>query len=210
MSTCSGRGRDGAGGGQRRIRPGAVGRRDRLPARRLRAAAAQPERRRADDVRAGQQRTLPAQDLQRRFTIDGVDEPLSMFGMIRHTEKTSPQHTVVAYDDNAAVMEGGPIAALAAAGLHQRAAVRRARRDRARADEGRDAQPPDRDLALRRRGHRRRRRDPRRRRHRPRRRPKAGLTGFSRQQPAPARHRRALGARPRRQARAHRQRAGRS
>ena len=26
--------------------------------------------------------------------------------MIRHTEKTSPQHTVVAYDDNAAVMEG--------------------------------------------------------------------------------------------------------
>ena len=32
-----------------------------------------------------------------------------MFGMIRHTEKTSPQHTVVAYDDNAAVMAGGPI-----------------------------------------------------------------------------------------------------
>ena len=44
-----------------------------------------------------------------RFTIDGVDEPLSMFGMIRHTEKTSPQHTVVAYDDNAAVMAGGPV-----------------------------------------------------------------------------------------------------
>ena len=33
----------------------------------------------------------------------------SMFGMIRHTEKRSPQHTVVAYSDNAAVMEGGPI-----------------------------------------------------------------------------------------------------
>ncbi|MEY2689532.1 MAG: hypothetical protein RL375_3731, partial [Pseudomonadota bacterium] len=32
-----------------------------------------------------------------------------MFGMIRHTEKTSPQHTVVAYSDNAAVMEGGPV-----------------------------------------------------------------------------------------------------
>ncbi|HSM21355.1 MAG TPA: AIR synthase-related protein, partial [Rubrivivax sp.] len=44
-----------------------------------------------------------------RFTIDGVDEPLSMFGMIRHTEKTSPLHTVVAYDDNAAVMAGGPV-----------------------------------------------------------------------------------------------------
>jgi phosphoribosylformylglycinamidine synthase len=44
-----------------------------------------------------------------RFTIDGFDEPLSMFGMIRNTEKTSPQRTVVAYDDNAAVMEGGPV-----------------------------------------------------------------------------------------------------
>jgi len=44
-----------------------------------------------------------------RFTIDGRDEPLSMFGMIRHTEKVSPQHTVVAYDDNAAVMDGGPV-----------------------------------------------------------------------------------------------------
>ncbi|MDO9095828.1 MAG: phosphoribosylformylglycinamidine synthase [Rubrivivax sp.] len=41
-----------------------------------------------------------------RFTVDGVDQPHSLFGMIRHTEKSSPQHTVVAYDDNAAVMEG--------------------------------------------------------------------------------------------------------
>jgi phosphoribosylformylglycinamidine synthase len=44
-----------------------------------------------------------------RFSIDGVEQPNSMFGMIRHTEATSPQHTVVAYSDNAAVMEGGPI-----------------------------------------------------------------------------------------------------
>ena len=43
-----------------------------------------------------------------KFTIDGVEQPHSMFEMIRHTEKTSPQHTIVAYDDNAAVMEGGP------------------------------------------------------------------------------------------------------
>ncbi|TMG97852.1 MAG: phosphoribosylformylglycinamidine synthase, partial [Betaproteobacteria bacterium] len=43
------------------------------------------------------------------FTIDGQAQPLSMFGMIRNTEKLSPQHTVVAYSDNAAVMEGGPI-----------------------------------------------------------------------------------------------------
>ena len=43
-----------------------------------------------------------------KFTIDGVAQPQSMFGMIRHTEQTSPRHTIVAYDDNAAVMEGGP------------------------------------------------------------------------------------------------------
>jgi phosphoribosylformylglycinamidine synthase len=41
-----------------------------------------------------------------RFTIDGVEQPQSMFAMIRETERASPQHTVVAYDDNAAVMEG--------------------------------------------------------------------------------------------------------
>ena len=29
-----------------------------------------------------------------------------MFGMIRHTHQVSPQHTVVAYSDNASVMEG--------------------------------------------------------------------------------------------------------
>jgi phosphoribosylformylglycinamidine synthase len=43
------------------------------------------------------------------FTIDGVREPQSMFAMIRHTERISPQRTVVAYDDNAAVMEGGSV-----------------------------------------------------------------------------------------------------
>ena len=43
------------------------------------------------------------------FTIDGQRQALSMFGMIRHTEKTSPQHTVIAYHDNAAVMEGHEI-----------------------------------------------------------------------------------------------------
>ncbi len=44
-----------------------------------------------------------------QFTIDGVAEPMSMFGMIRNTEKMSPQGTVVAYNDNAAVMQGGPV-----------------------------------------------------------------------------------------------------
>ncbi|RZT91399.1 phosphoribosylformylglycinamidine synthase [Rivibacter subsaxonicus] len=42
-----------------------------------------------------------------KFTIDGQEQPLSMFGMIRNTEKASPQHTIVAYNDNASVMEGG-------------------------------------------------------------------------------------------------------
>ncbi len=40
------------------------------------------------------------------FTIDGLPQEHSLFGMIRHTHRTSPQHTVVAYSDNAAVMEG--------------------------------------------------------------------------------------------------------
>src|SRR5574343_1820687 len=44
-----------------------------------------------------------------QFTIDGVAQPHSLFGMIRNTEKLSPQHTVVAYSDNASIMEGHAI-----------------------------------------------------------------------------------------------------
>ncbi|MBI5278102.1 MAG: phosphoribosylformylglycinamidine synthase [Burkholderiales bacterium] len=40
------------------------------------------------------------------FTIDGVPQDKSLFGMIRNTHQLSPQHTVVAYSDNASVMEG--------------------------------------------------------------------------------------------------------
>ena len=40
------------------------------------------------------------------FTIDGVAQSHSLFGMIRHTHKTHPQYTVVAYSDNASIMEG--------------------------------------------------------------------------------------------------------
>ncbi|MGC1173064.1 phosphoribosylformylglycinamidine synthase [Polaromonas sp.] len=43
------------------------------------------------------------------FTIDGVAQDKSLFGMIRNTEKLNPQHTVVAYSDNASVMEGAPV-----------------------------------------------------------------------------------------------------
>ncbi|HET6828062.1 MAG TPA: phosphoribosylformylglycinamidine synthase, partial [Ramlibacter sp.] len=40
------------------------------------------------------------------FTIDGVPQEKSMFGMIRNTHQLHPEHTVIAYSDNAAVMEG--------------------------------------------------------------------------------------------------------
>ena len=40
------------------------------------------------------------------WRIDGVAQPHSLFAMIRHTHRQNPQHTVVAYSDNAAVMEG--------------------------------------------------------------------------------------------------------
>ena len=43
------------------------------------------------------------------FSINGVAQTHSMFGMIRHTHKTHAQHTVVAYSDNASVMEGAAI-----------------------------------------------------------------------------------------------------
>ena len=44
-----------------------------------------------------------------RFTIDGVAQANSLFGMIRHTHQTHPQHMLVAYSDNASVMAGGQI-----------------------------------------------------------------------------------------------------
>ena len=43
------------------------------------------------------------------FVIDGVPQERSLFGMVRHTEQVSPQGTVVAYKDNASVMEGGRV-----------------------------------------------------------------------------------------------------
>ncbi len=44
-----------------------------------------------------------------QFTIDSVAQPHTLFGMIRHTEQRHPQRTVVAYHDNAAIMQGGPV-----------------------------------------------------------------------------------------------------
>ncbi len=48
------------------------------------------------------------------FRIDGQDQPHSLFGMIRHTHQTNPQHMLVAYSDNASVMEGAQIERFAA------------------------------------------------------------------------------------------------
>jgi phosphoribosylformylglycinamidine synthase len=44
-----------------------------------------------------------------QFTIDGAAQERSMFQMIRNTHQLAPQHTVIAYSDNASVMEGGRI-----------------------------------------------------------------------------------------------------
>lgn len=41
-----------------------------------------------------------------QFTIDGVAQDKSLFAMIRNTHQLAPQHTVVAYSDNASIMEG--------------------------------------------------------------------------------------------------------
>ncbi len=41
-----------------------------------------------------------------QFTIDGEAQSHSLFGMIRHTHQQNPQHTVVAYSDNASIMTG--------------------------------------------------------------------------------------------------------
>lgn len=41
------------------------------------------------------------------WTVDGQGRDASLFGMIRETHKANPSGTLVAYDDNAAVLEGG-------------------------------------------------------------------------------------------------------
>jgi phosphoribosylformylglycinamidine synthase len=38
------------------------------------------------------------------FIVDGEPWPQTLFGMIRHTHEVTPQHTVVAYADNAAIL----------------------------------------------------------------------------------------------------------
>ncbi len=42
------------------------------------------------------------------WTIDGREQPMSLFKMIKHTHAQTPEHTLSAYSDNAAVVEGYP------------------------------------------------------------------------------------------------------
>ncbi|MFC5570477.1 phosphoribosylformylglycinamidine synthase [Lysobacter yangpyeongensis] len=42
------------------------------------------------------------------WTLDGREQPLSLFKMIRNTHAATPQYTLSAYSDNAAVVEGYP------------------------------------------------------------------------------------------------------
>jgi len=44
-----------------------------------------------------------------RWIVDGVPQEHSLFAMIRHTHAVAPRGTVVAYADNAAVMEGATV-----------------------------------------------------------------------------------------------------
>ena len=44
-----------------------------------------------------------------RWVVDGVGQERSLFAMIRHTHASSPRGTIVAYADNAAIMEGGTV-----------------------------------------------------------------------------------------------------
>ena len=58
------------------------------------------------------------------WIVDGEPQDKSLFAMIRETHARIPQGTVVAYSDNAAVMEGTAVGALLSA---RRRPLRRAR-----------------------------------------------------------------------------------
>ena len=57
-----------------------------------------------------------------QFTIDGVAQDKSMFGMIRNTHQLAPQYMLVAYSDNASVMEGVEVERFVAVAANQSSA----------------------------------------------------------------------------------------
>ena len=98
--------------GQRLPRPGAVRRRNRLPGRHLHQGQSATRRCRTDDVRAGQFRAPPPQDLQRRA---GRSTARRSRNAVRHdprTHQAHPEGTVSAYSDNASIIEGATAALL--------------------------------------------------------------------------------------------------
>ena len=101
------------------------------------------------------------------WLIDGERAPKSLFAMISNTHARSPDGVLSAYKDNAAVVAGAGSALVLARSDDRR--LRLLARARAPRHEGRDAQPPDRDLAVPGCRDGLRRRDPRRRRDGPRR-----------------------------------------
>ena len=159
--------------GQFGARPGARRRRDRLPRRRLpRASAAIPT-----DVELMMFAQANSEHCRHKifnadWIVDGVPQDKSLFAMIRATHAAHPQGTVVAYADNASVMEGATVDRFYP---RDGCALRRERaRTTAHPDEGGDAQPSDGDRAVSGRGHGVGRRDPRRGRDRRRRQAEGG------------------------------------
>jgi len=63
-----------------------------------------------DDVRGRRTRALRHKIFNADWIIDGKKRDKSLFGMVRHTHAQHPQGTVVAYSDNAAIMEGAEVA----------------------------------------------------------------------------------------------------
>ncbi|CAN5171038.1 phosphoribosylformylglycinamidine synthase [soil metagenome] len=53
------------------------------------------------------------------WTIDGVEQGETLFGMVRNTHRVTPEHTIVAYSDNSAVMEGAVAAPFVARPDHR-------------------------------------------------------------------------------------------
>ena len=133
------------------------------------------------------------------WTIDGEARTETLFGMIKATHEAAPQGTVVAYSDNAAVIEGRVVSRFYPrsdhAGGRGGGRLRAARRTDAHGLQGRDAQPSDRDLAVPGRVDRRGRRDPRRRGHGPRREAEGRPVRLLGVEPAAARHAAAVGER---------------
>ncbi len=58
-----------------------------------------------------------------QFTIDGQAQDKSMFGMIRNTHQLAPQYMLVAYSDNASVMEGSVVESFIAKSASSASAV---------------------------------------------------------------------------------------